>query len=517
MFLACAAAIAACAACSKTPQEQSGDNSKDPSKDDPSGEVVNPSDEPEVPKSNQCKLTSFVVTAGEFEIDGFVDPTDNTIEISFMPNEYEFLKAATAVVEISDKATITPDPAQPIDYTAVGGVKFTVTAEDGKTSSEYLVYLAGAEFSESVSRVWIKTFGEMKLAAKPNFDCGLAFVDREHFAYCDLNVFDLSGNSVGKLNVEGVTGLQVFSDSEVKANGQLAAMTNDENGVLVAIACHTGEYAEGGTGCRTEVYAWVNGWDKAPIKIYGPVDYQCMYMSVAGDVKGDFILNFRTGANSPQMHHVLVYKGGKYFNEDGSPACTWYGPMIQHPGNDGCWGQMLSFFSGNPEDGFVCWDSVGAAEMGDTGNASAAYYVYGGLTDFLDGYDDETALRGNVNWTNWDADGRWYGYGNYSIGHVRAFMYNGSKYVVASSSSWPCTWITIQKADPEEIVLDDEETEDIDESLANYLLTTDIIEGAAACAPCSAFVYDPSTGTGHVVYAAQSNSVVAYDITTERL
>ena len=471
----------------------------------------------EEPKSDACLITSFTVRGEGLVINGFIDQAGKTVELPYMESQISSLAAATAEVVISEAATISPDPTAVTDYTVAGGVDFTVTAEDGKTTTVYNVYIAEAEFKQSCVKVWEKTYGELGITTgKPNFDCGLAFVDVDKFAYCDLRVFDLQGSYLGSLNTEGLPEFGGYADGEMKAPGQLGAMTNDVNGVLVAIVTHTGEYAEGGTGCRTEVYAWKDGWDKAPTKIYGPVDYQCMYMSVAGDVTGDFILNFRTGAANPQMHHVLVYKGGKYFNEDGTPACTWYGPMIQHPGTDGCWGQMLSFFSGDPEDGFVCWDSLAAAEYGDTGNASAAFYVYGeGLTAFQNGAATELPLIGQVTWGNWNSEGQRFSYGNYSIGHVRAFKYNGVKYIVAASSSWPCNWITVQKA--EDVAVDDEETEDVDESASNYLLPTDMIEGAASCAPCSAYVFDPGKGVGHIVYASQNVKMVAYDLSTEIL
>ena len=514
MIFSAMALLVSFAACQpeKNPEGQTPGGSVDP------GASTDPtvSEDPGAPKSTECRLTSFVIKTDLFTLDGFVDQTDKSVEISYMPNEYEFLSAAVAEVEISEKATITPDPTTPIDYTVSEGVTFTVTAEDGETKTEYHVYLAAAEFSERAEKRWEKTYGELKIAAKPNFDCGIAFCDTEHFVYADLNVFDLDGNKVGTLNTDGVTGLEVYADGKVAATGQLAAMTNDDNGVLVAITSFTGEYVEGGSGCKTEVYAWKDGWDKAPTKVYGPVDYQCMYMSASGEVEGDFVLNFRTGANNPQMHHVLVFHGGKFFNEDGSSAATWYGPMIEHPGNDGCWGQMLSFFSGDPEEGFVVWDSLAAAEYGMTGNASAAFYVYNeGLQAFVNQAAVELQLFGQVNWTNWDSEGGMFSYGNYSTGHVRAFKYNGLKYIIAATSSWPNTWITIQKA--EEVAYDDEETEEVDESAANYLLPTVRVEDTAQCRPCSAYVYDPATGTGHVVYAAQNAKVLAFDLITDRL
>lgn len=492
--------------------------------------VDQPNDKPDEPsKSNECKLTAFVVTVGEETIEAFVDQSDKTIEVSYFKYQYDALKAATAVATISDKATISPDPATALDYTVEGGVDFTVTAEDGTTATTYKAFLALAEISEKCTKVWEKTFsGDLGLADKPNFDCGVAFCDMDKFVYADLRVFDLNGNYVGKLNTEGVTGLCVFTtiaDSNsptgsreiIATRTQLECLSNDANGVLVAIACFEGDKPEGASigSCKSEVYAWLNGWDAKPTKIYGPVDYQCMYMSVAGDVKGDFVLNFRTGVTAPpQMHHVLVYKGGKYFKDNGDPACTWYGPMIEHPCNDGCWGQQLSFFSGDPEDGFVVWDSLAAAEYGESGNASAAFYVYNeGLTAFVNGAAEEVGLNGIVNWGDpWHVQGGHFSYGNYSCGHVRAFIYNGQKYIVACSSSWDHSWITVQKAT--DLVEDDEETDEVDESISNYLLPTDQIEGAAACAPCCAYVYDRDTRTGHIVYIAQNLSAVAYDITT---
>ena len=507
LFIAMLAAVAALASCGDKPVDPKGPEGPDGS-------------QKEV-KSEECRLTAFVVTVGAETLEGFIDQTDKSVELSYLPDHLAGLKAATAVATISDKATITPDPAQPTDYTVDGGVEFTVTAEDGEHKTVYTVYAAPAEFSERVKKVWEKTYGEIGFAEKGlTTECGIGFVSLDKFAYCDLSVFDLEGNKVGTLNTTGLPDLATYGDGAIKARGQLGSMSNDVNGVLVAIATHEGTYADGSTvGCRTEVYAWKDGWDKAPTKIYGPVDYQCVYMSVAGDVTGDFILNFRTGAANPQMHHVLVYTGGKYFNEDGSPACTWYGPFIQHPGNDGVWGQQLSFFSGDPEEGFVCWDSIDPKEYPDipASCGSSAFYVYPeGLTAFQNGAATEIPLYGTITWAQWQQVGTHFLYGNYSTGHVRAFKYNGVRYIVACSSSWPCQWVTVQKA--ENIVEDDEETDEIDESLANYLLTTDMIEQAASGekvnAPCSAYVYDPSITTGHIIVASQNIKVLAYDIVT---
>ncbi len=472
------------------------------------GEGPNPDDgKQEEPKSTACKLSSFTVNVGESTIDAFIDQAEKTVEITYMPAEYEALASATAVVTISDKATISPDPTQPIDYTA-GPVEFTVTAEDPEYSAVYTVNLAEAEFTEKAEFKWYKTYGELGINAPNTGQCAIAFCDVDKFAYNSLDVFDLEGNKLGVLNTDGIPGLDTY-------NGQLGSMSNDENGVLVACCCYGG--ANDAATVHTSIYAWIDGWDKAPTLIYGPTDYQCYFMSVAGDVTGKFIVNLRTGVSAPpQMHHVLVYDGNGYVAGEN---ITWYGPFINHPSNDGCWGQQLSFFTANPEDGFVCWDSADAAEFGETGNRSSAFYVYDGLSAYIEQFNSgdihETPLKGGVNWVDWDADGRFFGYGNFSTGHVKAFVYNGQKYVLACSSSWPCNWITIQKAD--NLVEDDDTTDDVDESDANYFLPTQIIEQAASCYPSGAYVFDPATGTGHVLVASQASCVVSYDMITDRI
>ena len=155
---------------------------------------------------------------------------EKTVEITYMPAEYEALASATAVVTISDKATISPDPAQPTDYTA-GPVQFTVTAEDPEYKAVYTVNLAEAEFTEKAEFKWYKTYGELGLNGPNTGQCAIAFCDVDKFAYNSLDVFDLEGNKLGVLNTDGIPGLDTY-------NGQLGSMSNDENGVLVACCCN---------------------------------------------------------------------------------------------------------------------------------------------------------------------------------------------------------------------------------------------------------------------------------------
>ena len=514
--LAFAAALVGC-----TPEEQPGD-------DDGKKE-----EEENVVKSTECKLTAFVVKVEGVVVEAFIDQVDKTIELSYLPLQYKGLMDATADVVISEKATISPDPSEPQDYTSEGGVDFTVTAEDGVTKTVYTVYTEAAEIEQAAVLKWDKTYGQLGLTAKTNNDCAVGFVALDKVAFADLKVIDLNGNPVGTLNTEGITGLCTYGDGVIKSRNQLAALSNDENGVLVALACFEGSKDSGSTKdgpCNTEVYAWLDGWDHAPTKIYGPTDYQCMYMSVAGDVRGDFILNFRTGVTAPpQQHHVIVFKNGVYFNQDGSCAGTWNGVRISHPSNDGCWGQQLSFFSGDPNDGFVCWDSLGSDEYDDwarnedgsyklgddgnkVGNATSAFYCYYALSAAT----DEVPLYGDVTWGKWDSEGRRFHYGNHSYGHVRAFKFRGERCIIASTNSWTCGWITIQKA--ENIVEDDPETDMNNEYVVNYLLDSyRNSKGSQYAPPSSAYVYDSAASVGHIIYNANGSNVMAFDLSSSIL
>ena len=367
----------------------------------------------------------------------------------------------------------------------------------------------------ATNKLWEKTYSQLGLV---NYgytlqDCGVGFCDVDKFAYADLSVFNYASGYLGTLNTDGMNSIKAYNNTSLVADNVLTSMSNDDNGVLVAIVGFEGERGDQSIGCMSEVYAWLDGWNNAPTRILGPTDREMHQLSVSGDLKGDCTISFITNVGNP-LHHVMVFKDGRLYKEDGSTAGLYYAPIIPHPGNDGCARQQLSFFSGDPEDGLVCWDSLAAAEYGESGNASSAFYVYPeGLDSLINGTAEEIPLYGRVNWATWEADGRHFNYGNYSAGHVRAFKYNGDKYIVASTSSWPCGWITIQKAD--NLMEDDEETDEVDESLVNYLLPTDRIGDAAQCYPCSAYVYDKANGVGHVIYSApayQNGKMLAIDI-----
>lgn len=442
---------------------------------------------PEEPaKKTEAKLTSFVVTAGNDEIAGNIFETDKVVELPVMPNQTQAVKTATAKVVISEGATITPDPAEAKDYTVEGGIKFTVTSEDGKKSVDYTVTIVEPKFQVKAREVWVKTFGELGVAQyKWNWNCGIGFSGK-NFVTADCQVFDLEGAKVGKLNLEGIP--------TVDQDGfQLLCMSNDINGVLFGsvIVSPDGKIPSGTDAEFVKygnIYVWENGWDKpATLLIDGAAAEEgkganwAMYFCVAGDWKGDMLLNHISPGRGPSgaMFHARAFHAGEQ---------TWNAFNTTYPSNDGAWGQWLSATSGDVNGTFVIGDhrsdNKGLAVYARKGLQGEDVELYGTL--YPDGLVEEEAHGGLSQ------------YGNYTVGHVRGFQYMGQDLVVACSTGWPAAYVTIQPTNPEE----------------DYILRTQKY-GTAAPQPSSAVMIDEENVAHVVVYIGPAYNIVRYDIATE--
>lgn len=428
-------------------------------------------DEQEI--SKEAKIKSFKLVSGNVSIDGKVYEDDKVVEIVYLNEQYAALAAAKAEVTVSDKATITPDPSEEKDYTADTPVKYTVLAEDGKTSQVYSVELVEATVSVRCEPVWKKTFGDLSLGNYTMGDCGVAFSGLNIVTF-DWQVFDLEGKKIGTVNKEGLP------------NDKLICMSNDMYGVLVASVGVTkdGGVPENGDAIHHgAIYAWLDGWDKAPVKMYENTEGAVVrYLSVGGDIKnGNFILNvISPGRGAKQMFHCFAgskadFKGWK-----------WSAFNVNYPTNDGNWSQIVSPATGDVNGKFF---------IGDSRSNNAGYIAYArqGVTG------EDVALNGTL----WDdsvvAEQDHAGknqYGNYSTGHVRGFNYNGVDYVAVSSSGWAAGYFTVQPAD----------------SNGDYLVRSTKFNVATPF-PASAYVFDPATGDGHLVFMAANTDIARYDIT----
>lgn len=464
-FLAAASLVALAASCNKEPQPE-----------------PEPEPTPEV-KSDACKLTALSLVAGGQTIEGFVYEDENVVEVAYMPDQYAGLANATAEVTVSEKATVSPDPATAADYTVEGGVKFTVTAEDGEHKAVYTVLIKEAEFNVKCQPVWQKTFGELGVSTASFSQANVGF-SGTNFVTRNLEVLDLTGAKVGTLNVEGVAG--------AGAEGfGFSCMTNDHAGHLVASIALTAEGTpapNSDSASQSKIYVWKNGWDKAPELFYEATDGNVsLYMSAGGDLTADGIVNvISPGRGATTMFHT-------FYTTAGAEGYQWAALNTNYVSNDGNWGQMVSPASGKLTGDFVICDSQGS-------NNGMMFYARHGYED----KGEDVALTGTVLADALAEGGGSNEYGNYSTGHARAFVLNGTSYVVACSSGWPCTYVTIQTLNPE------------DEN--HYLLRTQVLSTPAPVS-CSAYCYDAESGKVYILVSAQSESpmMALYEIITEIL
>ena len=82
-------------------------------------------------KSNKCEIVTFAIK--QPMLSGMVDKTARKVSLITAKD----LSMAEATVTVSAHATISPDPAEPHNYNE--GFTFTVTADDGVTTAEYMV------------------------------------------------------------------------------------------------------------------------------------------------------------------------------------------------------------------------------------------------------------------------------------------------------------------------------------------------------------------------------------------
>jgi len=474
-IFAAAAMLVSSVACEKEPQTEGPDNEK-------------PNEETPVELSKEAKLTALTLTAGSETFEGFVYETDKVVEISYLGEQFDALKSATAEVTVSDKATVSPDPAEARDYTVEGGVVFTVTAEDGKTKTEYTVELVEAIVEIKATEVWKKTIATLEFPGHLQSDCGIAFCGEGLFALSNGAVYNLEGNKVGSLNLEGVAnaGLENF---------EFTCMTNDKNGLLVA---SVGFNAAGGCPipapgddqiATSKIYAWPNGYDKAPIEIFDqPGGNNARYISVAGDIKnGPAILMVRMGAGNPTVFHHWTAPSGINANID-QVGAAWMSYNSTLAGTDGCWGTQISATDAENPTYFI-WDS----EAGGQSVYSRAG-VDGELVS-LTGTIIQDGIYDNPEYSGMNGKEL----GNYTVGHVCPMVFDGKAYAIMSTSGWQLTFLTI-----------------VDAANENYLLRTQAFDGGGdGSFPCAAYWYEAATQTGHVVFLKQNDQIAKYSITKE--
>lgn len=432
----------------------------------------------EEPKSTACRITKVVVTSGSSSRECNIYEKEKTVDVLDIAG-YD-LSALKFDIEISEKATSNFDASQTYDCSNLENpLVVRVTAEDTTKFQDYTFVVRIPELAFDCTPVDDWTAGELGITIDVNASVsgGVAFAGTDKFVSLSGQIFKLDGTPAGTLNREGVCG-ETFIN-----------ISNDVNGVVIA-ASEAPEQAYG------EFYAWIDGTDQAPTVIYSnkpaPGDENqtpgtpCRYASCGGDVKGDFLLTAITGGRgATTMHHLFEFHNGDFANP------TWHAFSTEYASNDGNWGQMVSPTSGNVNGWYV---------IGDSNGSNHGQWIIsreGWEDNFEDNMLFGTTVPDKLDMMGGDSDNHWYG--NYSTGHVRGFQFQGIDYVVATTTGWPCTYITVQGMVP--VWLEGED--DLGETYkymepSHYLMRTQILEGSQVT-PSSSYIYDEANECGYII------------------
>ena len=455
--------------------------------DDPITPEPKPEPKPEV-KSEECKLIKLVAVTSAGEIEASLFSNEKVAEIDYLGEYFEGLKTATLQVEVSPKATTDLEEGKVYDLTTEK-VEFTVTAEDGVHKATWKIEAVEAEVVLSCEPVDQNVPGKFGIVEVSKLGSSVAFCGVDKIATINGEVYDFDANKVGDLNMEGVP-----------AGAIMLSINNDVNGVVIA---NFGFDKEGNPTTVGDdinygyVFAWKDGFDKAPTLVYTNVNNEpnnrgnsFSYMNCGGDVNGDFLLcSIFAGRGAATSHHVWEFHNGDFSKS------TWHHFQTDYASNDGNWGQTISPASGNVNGTFFIGDS-----MGD----NKGYHVY--TRQGVKNTGEDVALQGTTTTTvpGVQSAGILEGnalYGNYSTGNIKAFMLNGTPYVITASTGWPEVYITIQSNDPA-----DEEN--------HYLLKTQYFS-ASQVIPSAAYVYDAANDKGQVLLLGGTIVIARYEIKRE--
>lgn len=168
-------------------------------------------------KSSDCDLLAFSIV--DPAISGIIDKANRTVALVSADD----MPAAVAEYQLSPHATISPDPAVPHDYNSP--MTFTVTANDGKTSKQYVVSKVKPEKTDygfslaSVEAIFnfdpVSNFGAPPYTTPAYLSMGvlsryliISYGDGSAPIYLNK----LNGTKIGNINIGSATVASIASD-----------------------------------------------------------------------------------------------------------------------------------------------------------------------------------------------------------------------------------------------------------------------------------------------------------------
>lgn len=342
--------------------------------------------------------------------------SNDTIYIQLNPivDPNVVLKDAVLKFCLSKGASVTPDPTTPQDFTVEGGVKYTVTSEDGKTSRTYVVthgltdnlpYGDGATLGNFQLE---KIFTDLGYPGeRANFNLSdsrlygdingyIAFCGHDHIVimgrqYTDpkfdnpidtkedvilskateygIRVYNASDFSyAGALNLGSIVPATASASEKIKAYQTIKAISSDWNGVMAATVVK----ASG----STDIYTWDNPTSEP--KLLGSVAENlgsfadgANYIQISGDLKGT--ANIACGApRSAEGNHFIVHlEGGQIVSTE---------KIATNYASTDCGGfQMISPMSAESNPDYIVGDNEGSGN-----NTIKVYHnTFGGRTNAI--------------------------------------------------------------------------------------------------------------------------------------
>jgi len=316
-------------------------------------------------------VTSFKVKGTSGTMFNGIIGSDNVITIKVAPqyDATEELNSVTPIFYLSKGATVSPDPTVPQNFAQQGGVKYTVTAEDGTTKNVYSVTWGISDpipYGEGFSYAAVgaaKSFvdlgypGEVGNTGLPSIQygdlqmyhayCGdyivllsRAYIDSDPSSpYC-LKVVDKTNlNDAGTLNIGSI------SVSNIRM------ITSDYKGRCVAAVTNSNG--------ETEFFYWTAP-SNAPTSVgkvavsMAPNTDGSNNFQVAGDITGNAWITALAPRGSKGEHYRIKVTNGQL-------ASTYSIVQTGYASNDCSSFQMISPLDDSDNPSFVIGDTEGTA------------------------------------------------------------------------------------------------------------------------------------------------------------
>lgn len=430
-----------------------------------------------------------------------------TVEINPDLDPVEELSGVTAKFFVSKGATVTPDPAVPQDFFVEGGVKYTVTSEDGKTSNSYTVTYSSTavpEYGKGFTRgtmVVMKKFPELGF---PGEQANYSFSDSRQYgdlngyvAYCGHDhivllarqysdpVFDNPALATQDPDLA----LRVYTSDELNFVGNLnlgsinmkdvRAITSDMSGVMIAAV-------NNGSSC--DLYTWT-AYNAAP-SLFGTVEGTLCsakdgsnYLSIMGTLAEEANITGNAARDKDGNHYMIHVENGQITDTQVIKTGV--------RADDGNGFQMISPIQSTLNSSYLLGDVEG------NGNGSIKVFAktYKGTTK---------VIMGNVLHNEWE---QWWVLTGINIArtggrrpYVNGMLINGKHYaMLMNGTAW---WWHNDIAD-----LDDLKTR---VTGTPWAYSTNVSWSFGGCGD---WYWDGQRGEGHVVYYTDRYGIAVFRLT----